>query len=429
MSWVAISLVLAASLSGAARGATPWVSVTVSPLLTTTPKRQLVVSWAHAQPQAGDWVGLFASDPSNAAGGRSLSGLALARVEVAPGEAEGRALSGVEAARDAEEVTQCAAYVRAADAHPRGEERVLAVACARMYPDWMGDLAASIGGLRLKEVLLPGTHDSGAYRRYSPLVPQTIVEKYSITQEEDIGTQLRLGVRYLDIRVGHYPSTSARWWVNHGVVRLHPLQDVVDDVKDFIRNHPNEVVIFDVQEFPVGFGEDLSVHRALVAFLSEELAELAAPKALGWDATLARVWAQRGRVVLAYDRADVIASLPTAPLWPAVRQLWGDVRTLDALRDYLHRVIGSGASSQPSAHAAMAELTPNAWDVVLDQLGGLRKMADAVNAEMTELLRDEWAANTNAFAVDFVRGTDVVRVAVDFNRHRGERARAGRSRA
>ncbi|GLH13056.1 Uncharacterized protein GBIM_17704, partial [Gryllus bimaculatus] len=306
MSWVTLSLVLAASLSGAARGATPWVSVTVSPLLTTTPKRQLVVSWAHAQPQAGDWRR------------RSLAGLALARAEVAPAEAEGRALTGVEASRDAEEVTQCAAYVRAAHAHPTGEERVLAVACARMYPDWMGDLAASIGGLRLKEVLLPGTHDSGAYRRYSPLVPQTI--------EEDIGTQLRLGVRYLDIRVGHYPSTSARWWVNHGVVRLHPLQDVLDDVKDFIRNHPNE---------------DLSVHRALVAFLSEELAELAAPKSLGWDATLARVWAQRGRVVLAYDRADVIASLPTAPLWPAVRQLWGDVRTLDALRDYLHRVIGS----------------------------------------------------------------------------------------
>lgn len=59
------------------------------------------------------------------------------------------------------------------------------------------------------------------------------------------------GVRYLDIRVGYYRATEPQFWVNHGISRQQPLIKVLRQVRDFVLE-TNEIVIFDVQEFPVG---------------------------------------------------------------------------------------------------------------------------------------------------------------------------------
>lgn len=59
------------------------------------------------------------------------------------------------------------------------------------------------------------------------------------------------GVRYLDIRVGYYRGTEPQFWVNHGISRQQPLNKVMRQVRDFVLE-TNELVIFDVQEFPVG---------------------------------------------------------------------------------------------------------------------------------------------------------------------------------
>nr|CAD7258556.1 unnamed protein product [Timema shepardi] len=70
-------------------------------------------------------------------------------------------------------------------------------------------------------------------------------------QEEDVLSQLIYGIRYLDLRVGYYPTRDPVWWVNHGVARLHPLREFIDDVKTFIQA-TDEIVILDAHEFPQG---------------------------------------------------------------------------------------------------------------------------------------------------------------------------------
>ena len=70
-------------------------------------------------------------------------------------------------------------------------------------------------------------------------------------QEEDILSQLINGIRYLDIRVGYYPNTDEKWYLNHGLVRIHPLRDVLEDVETFMQQS-NEIVILDFHEFPSG---------------------------------------------------------------------------------------------------------------------------------------------------------------------------------
>lgn len=59
------------------------------------------------------------------------------------------------------------------------------------------------------------------------------------------------GVRYLDIRVGYYRATEPQFWINHGISRQQPLIKILRQVRDFVLE-TNEIVIFDVQEFPVG---------------------------------------------------------------------------------------------------------------------------------------------------------------------------------
>lgn len=73
---------------------------------------------------------------------------------------------------------------------------------------------------------------------------------------------------------------------------------------------------------------------------------------------------------------------------------------------------------QSRPHADMAELTPDTWGVILDKYGGLRKMADQVNWRISQLYRDELGANANIVAVDFIRGTSLVEIALEFNKRR-----------
>lgn len=45
------------------------------------------------------------------------------------------------------------------------------------------------------------------------------------SQEDSIYDQLVHGIRYLDVRVAHYPSTKEKFWVNHDkVIYIHVKQ-------------------------------------------------------------------------------------------------------------------------------------------------------------------------------------------------------------
>lgn len=66
----------------------------------------------------------------------------------------------------------------------------------------------------------------------------------------------------------------------------------------------------------------------------------------------------------------------------------------------------------------MAELTPKAWDVIVNKYGGLRKMADKVNWRVSQLYGNDLGPNANIVAVDFYRGTTIVETAIDLNRRK-----------
>lgn len=70
-------------------------------------------------------------------------------------------------------------------------------------------------------------------------------------KDENVLGQLLYGIRYIDLRVGYYPDNREPWWGNHGIAKVHPLRIILKEIKEFLDN-TQEIVLLDVQEFPVG---------------------------------------------------------------------------------------------------------------------------------------------------------------------------------
>ncbi|KXJ76907.1 hypothetical protein RP20_CCG008603 [Aedes albopictus] len=293
---------------------------------------------------------------------------------------------------------------------------ILSEHCMKLYPTWMNDLRSHVGQFRMRELFIPGTHDSASYKKSSNY-QENIVTKYSLTQDDDIRKQLLQGVRYIDLRVGYYKVSNPQFWANHGITRLHPLKQILSQVRDYALE-TNEIIILDVQEFPVGFGKQYDVHDKLVRLLNETLHDVMADPSISWDGRLSEIWAGNKTVILCYDHEYAIRSYPHV-VWRSVEQKWGDVQSLEELKSFLFKVHSPyyfRFSNRPVAD--MAELTPDPWGIITDRYGGLRKMADSVNRFVTKWYFEELGPMANVVAVDFIRGTNIIDAAIYWNQKR-----------
>lgn len=64
----------------------------------------------------------------------------------------------------------------------------------------------------------------------------------------------------------------------------------------------------------------------------------------------------------------------------------------------------------------MAELTPEVVDVLSNRYGGLRSMSELVNWHVSKLYNGDFGVGANIVAVDFYRGTNLVDIAIDWNK-------------
>lgn len=272
---------------------------------------------------------------------------------------------------------------------------------------------------KIRQLFIPGSHDSASYKyNFDPNREETLVTRYSLTQDDDILSQLVHGIRYIDLRVGYYRSNDEKFWANHGISRLHPLSAVLSQIKQFVEA-TNEIVILDFQEFPVGFGRSQDIHKQLSFYIFQQLQDYAVDVDLSWEATLGEIWRSGKRVIVAYDNFGIVNSDGHGILWQSVRQRWGKVKNGSAqLVKFLKesRLNGSKEFQTSRPFAEMAELTPEAVDVLTNRLGGLRSMADRVNFAVTELYNSDFGRGANVVAVDFYRATDIVEVAITWNK-------------
>lgn len=304
----------------------------------------------------------------------------------------------------------------------QNDERILNGCGLKGNANWMNEMRDVLKDRKIRDLFIPGTHDSASYKtNFDPKTMDNLITRYSLTQDDDITSQLIHGIRYLDLRVGYYRSNDEKFWANHGISRMHPLREILKQVKDFI-DSTNEIVILDFQEFPVGFRNSYEVHQQFAMFLFQELGDYAADPKNGWGTTLGDIWKSKHRIVIGYDHNAIAHEHSETHLFQSVRQRWGNVKEgygkLEKFLKEQRENISRGALFDSRPYAEMAELTPQAIDVFTNRLGGLRKMADSVNWHVTRLYHGEFGRQANIVAVDFYLATDIVDIAIEWNKRK-----------
>lgn len=108
-----------------------------------------------------------------------------------------------------------------------------------LHPDWMGNLVQSRPEICLKEMVIPGTHDSGSYSIDSYKVFSAVGRSQTVSILE----QLHRGARFLDIRLGESGKSVN---IFHGCLSGTKLERVLEEVSLFCQDFPGEFIIIEL---------------------------------------------------------------------------------------------------------------------------------------------------------------------------------------
>ncbi|MFJ4350192.1 hypothetical protein ACIPZ5_04735 [Pseudomonas sp. NPDC089428] len=181
--------------------------------------------------------------------------------------------------------------------------------------NWMGNLP-ELGRLRIDQLILPGSHDSGMDKQADNIVPPQ-----EVTQDVPCIEQIRAGIRVLDLRVRanreYSPDSPYRYKLYHlSTSGRTVLGDVVSELGVFYEDPANkrEIIILDFHEFDNFSAQE---HEWLLAMLDKHMGQRIIPYDLH-ALTLDQLWNDHpGKtVVIAYnDPAG-------GDHWNGVEQVW-----------------------------------------------------------------------------------------------------------
>ncbi|KJK08780.1 MULTISPECIES: hypothetical protein [Pseudomonas] len=205
--------------------------------------------------------------------------------------------------------------------------------------NWMGNMP-ELGRLRIAELVLPGSHDSGMDKQNTNMVvPQ------EITQDVPCIEQIRGGIRALDLRLRAYyeytPDSPYRYQLFHFSSSGRSLfADVINQLNLFYQEPANskEIVILDFHQFDRFSGQEHT-------WLQQALQARLGPRMIPWSLnqlTLEELWRDHpGKtVVVAYNGPGI------ATFWPGVQQNWIGENTpsTQELKAFMDQVAARGWS-------------------------------------------------------------------------------------
>lgn len=115
----------------------------------------------------------------------------------------------------------------------------------------------------LIRLAIPGSHDSMSYGivRGAATAPDAesiiaglnwllpcVVRRWARTQDLDAGAQLRVGIRYFDLRISMRSNKERRFYFVHGLF-AEPIAAPLCEIDRFLGQNPGELVVLDCQHF------------------------------------------------------------------------------------------------------------------------------------------------------------------------------------
>ncbi|KAI7807985.1 PI-PLC X domain-containing protein 1 [Triplophysa rosa] len=218
---------------------------------------------------------------------------------------------------------------------------------AHRCSDWMSELPRGLWDIPLRNLALPGSHDTMTYcldQKSSvlqsepkvlqvldtllPCVVRPCIMKWATSQEESICNQLDSGMRFLDLRIAHKTKDPDKvFYFAHGIYSLVTVKEALTEVAHWLDQHSKEVVIMAFSAFD---GMNLDQHKDLIQFLITTFDQKICPNSV--TPSLRECWNRAFQVILSYD--DSAASV-YEELWPKFDYWWANTSDSNRVISYL----------------------------------------------------------------------------------------------
>jgi len=298
------------------------------------------------------------------------------------------------------------------------------------YSSWMSELSPDVKSLPISQLSIPGSHDSCT----SSLVPSSVpgvdqpkfiqdlavkfprlakyfFTKWSYTQHHDVLTQLKSGIRYLDIRcVASRKNGEIR--VIHNLIG-DTIHQVLQKIKEFVEAHPMEVVILDFQHVFNFICED---HAWLSTALVQSFGSRLCPRP---DSTqkipTLKFLQDNGLQVIAIYPYDVSKLYWTRALCP---NPWPNTTSSNYLRDFLTEK--TNKRDKNLLFVSQGIFTPRLSTIVRKPGSDLEELSRPCNNVVKSWLgKSENKDKPNIVITDFVlcsqTSLDIIQSIIDFN--------------
>ncbi len=292
---------------------------------------------------------------------------------------------------------------------------------------WMEDIYTDNSEVRLNEIVIPGTHDSATYgiSSSSDFAPGAdewyydlasgVVADWAITQNRDIYTQLKEGIRYLDLRVAYH---DGEFVIVHTMVSVG-LQEVLNQVKQFSDEHPYEVIILDFQELP-----DSSRYTEFAGMLKNTLSgKLLNDSHNAATVTFSQIWGAATPLIALMDSSTLAGG--HSEFWDRDSQFDSCWPNENDRSDVFNDLVDCLDSQDLNKfHGSQVIYTPTTGDIVEGIAGGWLGVSDTLE-ELNESLESapgnwirEWTNDgkkVNIVLCDFYQSSEVVTAAITAN--------------
>ncbi|XP_039756226.1 PI-PLC X domain-containing protein 3 isoform X1 [Pararge aegeria] len=290
--------------------------------------------------------------------------------------------------------------------------------------NWMRDLPEQLKNIPLIYLAIPGSHDSMTYgitrnsslapdaepvlKRLYPLFQGTIL-RWTITQAIDALQQLLIGIRYFDLRLATKTGVD-QFFFTHGMY-AGEISQPLNQVKEYVEQHPHEVVILDFQHF---YGFSTEDHQKLIRYVLNLFGPQLVPRQPDLNGvTLNSLQRLRQQVIVVYRHPSVLS---TGEFWQPqmLPSPWPRQDSIRGLLEFLKNVKrhpGMGFVHQ-------AVLTPTPGFIIFRWISSLReRCAKPVRNEIYPRLAEfspgrptdrDGMTPVNVIIADFVEMNDAI---------------------
>uniref|UniRef100_A0A336M9J6 CSON014078 protein n=1 Tax=Culicoides sonorensis TaxID=179676 RepID=A0A336M9J6_CULSO len=299
--------------------------------------------------------------------------------------------------------------------------------------NWMRNLNGEIKRtIPIINIAIPGSHDSFSYgiNRKSEPAPDAeksmiivykyflpcVVRRWARTQKYQMSQQLNSGIRYFDLRTS---KKDSEYYFVHGLY-CEEIEKPLEDLRNFLDDHPDEFVILDCQHFyDFSHQDHIKFMQILIKAFGNRIYERIGTLL---ELTLDHAISQRKQLLIIYrEMKHVSGKFWFSADWPTP---WPNTVKYKKLEEFLENTLEQRAPT--TGFTSQVVLTPDVKYIVPRFLFSLKsRLAKPLQKKIKKWLIEQQPGpfiegekpTCNVFLADFIdiKNSEFCKIVVDLN--------------